>query len=159
MWAGCTSGSCVQGSVPGVVCVAQGPLFVFPWEHRMALMLVSSPLWVWGAGARTPPSEPGTRPWAGLLVWWGLQEWQQAWAQPLCWVLRSGSGPSHSCFQALEIGVLSWGHQEWWGHLSDGEWRGKVAGDVSSFGQTFPPGLWMLAKFAVFTQLCEEPIL
>lgn len=132
MWAGCTSGRRVQGSLPDIVCIALGPLFIFLWEHCMALMGVSFSLWVWVAGACAPPSEPDIRPWAGLLIWWGLQERQQDWAQPLCWVLRLWSGPSHSCSQASEIWVLPRGHQVWWGHLSDGEWVGKVAGDLST---------------------------
>lgn len=115
MWAGCTSGRRVQGSLPGTVCTALGPLFIFPWEHRMALMGVSFSLWVWVASACTLPSEPDIWPWAGLLVWRGLQERQQAWAQRLCWVLHSRSGPSHSCSQASEIWVLPRGHQGWWG--------------------------------------------
>lgn len=147
-------------------CLRSSGASVFLWEDLVALMVLSFPLWVWVAGARTPPCEPGTRPWAGLLVWWDLQEWQQAWARPLCWVLRSRSGSSHSCSQALEIRVLSRRQQGWWGRLSDGEWRGKVAGDLSTSvyvvkypWSDFLSGLWVLAKFAVFTELCGEPVL
>ena len=160
MWAGCTSGRRVQGSLPGTVCTALGPLFIFPWEHRMALMGVSFSLWVWVASACTLPSEPDIWPWAGLLVWRGLQERQQAWAQRLCWVLHSRSGPSHSCSQASEIWVLPRGHQGWWGPsvMGSGWRRWQVTALLlctwwNTLGQTFSLGLWMLAKFAVFTQL------
>lgn len=92
VWAGCMSGRRVRGERAGRCLRSSGPLFVFLWEDLVALMVLSFPLWVRVAGA-PPPCEPGTQPWADLLVWWDLQRPAWAWARPSAGSCVHGQGP------------------------------------------------------------------